>query len=621
MDITKINKLLDMKDSIMEKINGTYLIHELIKYQKIDLIKEYINEGYDLNLVDKNFNTPYHLILKDYYNVDLLKKMINKKTCWHNMDFQKNSILSLIISSNRYFEDLSDILLKFISQKDFENEERLNYLACLNLKIENIIKIKNLINFSLPEKKPGLFQLIDNNFLNLNDLIINLNKLNLTSYQILDFYGNSLFTYLLSNLIKNNEILKNLPAILDGLKKLEIKMDHLNPINGEQPFRIMIYNEHKLGLTHVDLINFYNKNKINPNRTTSNGINLGMFMIMYYKNHNKEIDNFVIKILENIDDFYQVNMYGENLWDYLKVNYPKYLNKFNHKKKENIKIFQEKQDTSSLATYFRARLDDILIYFHLLETKHKNLIVPRINTIGIKNTITFDGSTMSLPTNLDLTFNDLPYFISFQDKDNYNINPYLNLLINKIKNEGQKDYAVVFLSLISKSGNLHANILLYDFMEKRIERFEPYGDTTDKENDVNDILEEELTWNTGLSYLSNQHTSPYAGVQALSDESNELNEKPGDFGGFCLAWCLWYVEMRLNNPDINPKELINKSISKIIQENKEPYLINHIRNYGNKITKEKFKIYETIKLDKNIWTNLVFDDESNEKIENFLMKL
>jgi len=621
MDVSKIKSLLDMKDSITEKINGTYLIHELIKYQKIDIIKEYINDGYDLNLTDKNKNTPYHLLLKDYYNKDLLERMINKKTCWHNLDLQKNSILSLIFSNNTYFEDLYPKFIKYITKDNFKTEERLNNIVCKNLKIENILKIKDLIYFSLPEKTPALFLILNNNHLVLDDIIIYLKKLKLQSYEIKDYYGNTLFTYLLNHIIKNNIKINNFSKIIDELSELNIKFDHLNPIDGDQPIRNMIYHQNKLGLSDKQLYDFYKKNKINANRSNSNGYNLGMFMIAHYRNSNKPVDNFLIEVLKDVDDFYQVNMFGENLWDYLELNFPKIIDKFENKKKSNIRVIEEKSKESSLATYFRARFDDILIYFHLLENKHKNLIVPRMKNISMKNKLTFDGSTLTLPTDLDMSFADIPYFISFQDKDTYYINPYLNLLINKIKNKGEHDYAMVFLSLVTKSGGLHANILLYDFINKRIERFEPYGDTTDKENDINEVLEEELTWNTGLKYFSNQETSPYAGVQSLSDETNQLNEKPGDFGGFCLAWCLWYIEIRLKNPTIYPKDLINKSISKIIENNKEPYLINHIRDYGNKITKEKFKIYQKIKLDKNIWTNLIFDDESNEKIENFLLSL
>lgn len=595
-------------------------IHELIKYQKVDLIEEYISKGNDLNLVDKNKNTPYHLIIKDYYNVDLLKKMINKKTCWHNLDYQKNSILSLILSNNQYFEDLEEVLLIHINKNHFKNEERLNYLVCSNLKLENILKLKDYLDFSLPEKNPALFSLLENEYLKVDNIIDTLKKLNLSSYDITDFYGNSLFIKLVYYLVKNNIIIQNLSSILDNFKKLGIKMDHLEPISGEQPFRILVFNHKKLNLSFNELFSFYQKNKIDPNKTNYNGINLGMFLIIFYSQNNITSNKLLLQVLNDIDNFYQVNVWGESLWDYLETYFQSLLNKFNHKKYKQENIKMDKNETS-LATYFRARLDDILIYFHLLETKYKNLKVPRIRNFAINNRLNFDGSSLMLPTDLDISFGDLPYYIAFLDKDNYYINPYLNLIINKIKNKGEKDYAIVFLSLISKSGGLHANILLYDFINKRIERFEPYGNTTDKESDINEILEEELTWNTGLTYLSNQETSPHSGVQALSDESNELNNKPGDFGGFCLAWCLWYVELRLKNPEIYPKILINKAITRIIEDNEKPYFINHIRDYGNKITKEKFSIYKKIKLKQNIWTNLTFDDASNELIENFISSL
>jgi hypothetical protein len=166
---------------------------------------------------------------------------------------------------------------------------------------------------------------------------------------------------------------------------------------------------------------------------------------------------------------------------------------------------------------------------------------------------------------------------------------------------------------------LHANVLFYDFKNMTVERFEPYGNVGSgpNENKLDDVLEEELTWNTGLKYLRPKDYLPQSGFQDLSNERHPLNKKAGDFGGFCLAWCLWYIETRLKNQLIEPKTLVEKLIQKILVS--ELKLTEYIRNYSSNINKKRIEHLKNIGLDeKNISnTNLSFNDES--MIENYLV--
>ena len=82
---------------------------------------------------------------------------------------------------------------------------------------------------------------------------------------------------------------------------------------------------------------------------------------------------------------------------------------------------------------------------------------------------------------------------------------------------------------------------------------------------MDDVLEEELTWNTGFYYLNVKKYLPVSGFQSMSDELNELKEKPGDFGGYCLAWCLWYLEHRIINNKYTAKKIIPKLLNKILR--------------------------------------------------------
>jgi len=168
----------------------------------------------------------------------------------------------------------------------------------------------------------------------------------------------------------------------------------------------------------------------------------------------------------------------------------------------------------------------------------------------------------------------------------------------------------------------HANILLYDFKNLTIERFEPYGDDG-IESEIDDILEEELTWNTGLKYLKPKDYLPRPGYQLLSNENNIYNQKVGDFGGFCLGWCIWYVEHRIKNDKIDTVTLNKKTLEKMLRL--DDSLNEFIRNYSNKLFDEKYKILKKICPDNNCIkekeiSNLVLSSEEQDKIFNFADK-
>ena len=176
-------------------------------------------------------------------------------------------------------------------------------------------------------------------------------------------------------------------------------------------------------------------------------------------------------------------------------------------------------------------------------------------------------------------------------------------------------YSIVFLSL-SIDNIYHANLLIYDFKNKSIERFEPYGKCIYEF--IDNILEEELTWNTGFNYVRPNEYEPYSGFQTISDENNNYNLKPGDFGGFCLAWCLWYIETKLINLNISSKILIRKLINRLNNQNIS--FSEYIRNYSDKINKIREKYLKNIGINNNKISNIILNNNNNLKILNYLIK-
>lgn len=268
-------------------------------------------------------------------------------------------------------------------------------------------------------------------------------------------------------------------------------------------------------------------------------------------------------------------------------------------KKDLIKLDLQKYQHQ---TKFTATMMDIIIYFVYLSKKYKNLYIPKIyNPMDTRE--------------------DYPWVINYE-KDKMDIHPNLNMVINNIRREKKYDYGLLFLGQTLNNDLKHANILLYDFKNLTIERFEPYGNDG-IESEIDEILEEELTWNTGLKYLKPQDYLPRPGYQLLSNENNIYNQKVGDFGGFCLGWCIWYVEHRLKNNKIDVITLNKKTLEKLLRL--DDSLNEFIRNYSNKLFDEKYKILKKICPDnkcikeKEI-SNLVLSSEEQDKIFNFADK-
>jgi len=179
-----------------------------------------------------------------------------------------------------------------------------------------------------------------------------------------------------------------------------------------------------------------------------------------------------------------------------------------------------------------------------------------------------------------------PLNIYWMNENNYIIPYNIIYCVKNTINQGKK----IIICRINIIGEiLHANILLIDILKKRIIRFEPHGGI-DKDNfyildnKIHEIfLSDPLFHN--FKYFKPIDYEPINGLQSVSQETNNLNIRKGDMGGFCLAWCLWWVEFYTDNnlndllSDNKLKIIIHKVIKKIINNG---YLLSeYIRNYAN----------------------------------------
>jgi len=291
-------------------------------------------------------------------------------------------------------------------------------------------------------------------------------------------------------------------------------------------------------------------------------------------------------------------------WIKLFKSLPKY--------KEEDDIINMKEDKYSHYNLFRSSFKDVGIFLIYLIDTYKDLLIPNMNSYLLNNLIFED--TFPFLDNLISREPVFPWVISYYSPNEYHIHPYLNNIINGFRRDGTKKFAAVFVSLLNETFS-HVNILIYDFKNMTIERFEPYGNTNFIDNSLDEVLEEELTWNTGLKYLRTGDFLPWAGFQTISDENYLGNIKSGDIGGFCLAWCLWYLETKLKNQNIDSKTLVTKLIHKITKLDIK--FSEYIRNYANKINEKRIQYLEDLGIDKKIISDI---NVSNIKIANYLIQ-
>jgi hypothetical protein len=284
-------------------------------------------------------------------------------------------------------------------------------------------------------------------------------------------------------------------------------------------------------------------------------------------------------------------------------------------KDDNNVVLQK--NSYSHANLFKATFKDMSFYLLHLTNKYKNLYFPNINDQQIANLNSLDDILIEWPDPMLEDYNIFPWIICYENDDNYWIHNQLNNLINIQRRKKKYDFGFCYLSLRTIDYGLHANILIYDFNNFTVERFDPYGDSVNFDKKLDEILEEELTWNTGLKYLKPSDYMPVAGFQTVSDELNPLKQKSGDFGGYCLAWCTWYLEHRLINKNINPKELVNKLLKKLSLDDNS--FIENIRNYANKLNDSRVAYLKKAGIDTKTISNINYSNNVDSKLTNYIV--
>lgn len=142
----------------------------------------------------------------------------------------------------------------------------------------------------------------------------------------------------------------------------------------------------------------------------------------------------------------------------------------------------------------------------------------------------------------------------------------------------------------------HANMLILDWKLKTLERFEPNGGFFDSYEQykgygqvrLNKALAKEAA-KFELKYIPPKNVCPVFGLQTLQHTQLLKNGIliEGDVGGWCQTWSVFYADMRLTYPDIDPATLMsltikmfqNKDMSKWIRDY-QYHVVEESRNFN-----------------------------------------
>ena len=628
IDIIKIGKI--KKKSQLKKynlykplFNNNYLFHFLIIANNLTGLKL---TTFPVNIVNSdNYNG---LMLASYYNnykilLYLLKKYPdyiylknnNNMNFLHYLSPTENNYYSMI--KNNKGIKWNQLFLTY-STSHFSALDLLFINGKFNI-INRVIKMVDL-NYSLYQSQPSFFNLFINTKLSSSQIMLVLDNIYKKDKMIFTYVDDMGYDISFVIVLKNDIIL-----VEYIVEKCGLNLDKYSPLLSNSIFNIaysMGIKNNNMKIAHL----IYRRVMKNHdyNETDMNGNNIAHTILLSHIKNKKGDYILEKKILSKVTDWSKMNLSKQTLLDLIVCmdfnRYHKFVkkipgnihphpNKYDIKWKKyimklpKIKIKNEKivmlDAPYSHSNMFQAHFTDIAIFCFYLKKKYKILYLPQYS-----GNITINWSDdIILPDELLQNYNNFPWLIIWNNSNIYWIHPELNNLINQ--NKDKYSYAFVILSLRLPNDGLHATLILYDFKRNIVERFDPYGNTTILDKDMDIILEEELTWNTGLKYISPSVYFPVSGFQTISNETSLSNTKLGDFGGYCLAWCFWYIEHRMINQKVDPIILIRKTLNRFMEMNIKP--IEYIRNYANSINRYRFKFYKK----NNIGYNIASDENIN----------
>ena len=575
------------------------LINDILKSKSNKIIKNYFY--FKIKLLSE-------MDINGYTFVDLCIEIINM-----NFEIKVNKLIPIIKILKSVFELDKEELFLVITKlcRDIKNQEIL-------LKIIEYINPKNLDIFPDSNNNTCIdYLILEENFKTLNYLLDRIEHI-----YFINFEENSILL-LLDNLKGEKMTLEIIELIFKILSK-----SNINKLKD-------MYNENIL----FKLLKLFKLSKNTLKKF------IQYFDIFEQNIAGENIYNYLIEnrpddIVDILDKSYvidsQINFIPNNKIKITTVNFDfnikKYLNQTHYG------VFISDSLHNMIYTYIILERNNLLIpYIYERETIYKN----NLEYLSMSNN---DRDIIGIIRFYFHNFNSwLPHLIIWKDKKNYFIHSELIDWLKK--NSNSKRFIYIKLSIIATNkfqGNIrHANLILIDNLKKTVERFEPYGEIYFSNcAELNLTLENELAKKIGYTFIFVQS---YPGFQIRSDEFEDKNKSYGDPGGFCLAWCFLYLELKLYYENtlvkkieieygkellnlVDSSELIIKLINnyiinkfeddfhKLKTDEQQNLYMTFIRYYAKSLDKSKNELIKKYGLNISTIYHLNLDDKIHKKI-------
>ncbi len=622
-----INKYIKTINNInKDTINGNNILHLLsVKGSMyiVKLLKEYPNY---FKFSNEDGDTPIHLLAKYGYN-DLLKECVRiDKNIGLLVNNNNENILFLTFDNKPLFNWLLDnsnydinimneygytILIKTIMEKD-------------NDLLHKIIKLPNII-LDKPTTSPPL-----------NGLIL---SKNIKGVELLLKYGanpnitdSQLKTPLIySVLIKNIDICKKLiengadvnfvgidkiysPLTISLIKNLpkisSLLLDHNINVNStdkllETPVHIALKLAKHNKIDNKILHRIMKKADLNIADTS--GIT-PLYLIKKNKLDTK-LKSF-IKHTKNDGILHLHNKYSS--YDGRSINNLSYIKMITSKNNYNYGLFSPDIITNIILIIgMLKKYNNIAIPYqhHFIDKQKYDLNKLNLNESFITKdmNIIFELNTIYYY----FFYNFVPHIFLWKNKDIYHFPSNLNIYSKDILANNKKRFIIYKLTLTPYNSGTHANVCIYDKQNMTVERFEPFGYNSLLDADVlDDKLEKYFKNQYGeIKYIKPKDYLNKIKFQIISDDSNPNNKKLGDPFGYCLAWTYWYMELKINNPDDKPDELINNAYNEIIKKygNQQGFMLQFIRDYARELDVLKNETLKDMKINETEFYNVYND--------------
>jgi len=296
------------------------------------------------------------------------------------------------------------------------------------------------------------------------------------------------------------------------------------------------------------------------------------------------------------------------------------------KNKKNIIIEPEK--TVHISTFTGSLLDVI--------TGYKYLTKKYSNTISLINMVSDpDPDYHRYIQSLGIHENQAQKLLDFEIKWVYQTIFFpanFSLLMKNIITKTKYRYIIIPIAIILSNGN-HSNALLYDIQTNTMERFEPHGYSFPMQFNYNSDLLDEVLYKhisqsmnevyknkTTIIYYRPRDYLPNVGFQTIDSMEANINKNIGDPNGFCVLWCIWYLDYRLKyHNTMKPPKIVTKLLKSIRLMNVS--FRTMIRDYSKNIT--DLRDMYLSKINKNIhdYINNRIDGEEKQNLINAILEI